>query len=67
MKNIVFFVVHIGSVAAHLSVLSPAASGLFQRAIMASGAAVNPWAITFSSHFDILQELGMQNIGFKNS
>lgn len=47
-----------GSVSGHLQVLSPAANGLFQRAILASGVAFNPWAITFSDHPAIIHKFG---------
>ncbi|CAD6236387.1 GSCOCT00008155001.2-RA-CDS [Cotesia congregata] len=37
-----------GSASVHYHVMSPMSQGLFSRAIMQSGSAVNPWAFTFN-------------------
>lgn len=47
-----------GSTATHLHVLSPASNGLFQRAIMASGVAINPWAYTYHDRVPALLQYG---------
>lgn len=58
-NKITLYGVSAGAASAHLHVLSSAAKGLFQRAIMSSGTAINPWAITFSDHFTIIKKLGI--------
>lgn len=47
-----------GSVSVHMHMLSPASRGLFQRAILVSGTANNPWAVRQHSQVPLLQQLG---------
>lgn len=49
---------HIGSVSAHMHVLSTQSRRIFQRAILVGGAAVNPWAITHESQVPRLMQFG---------
>lgn len=57
-NQITLYGVSAGAASVHMHVLSPASKGLFQRAIMSSGSALNPWAITYSDHIPIIQKFG---------
>lgn len=41
-----------------MHVLSPASEGLFHRAIMSSGVAINPWSFTYTDHVPIVRSFG---------
>ncbi|GJQ76635.1 hypothetical protein Trydic_g15495 [Trypoxylus dichotomus] len=56
-NNVTIFGESAGGAAVHLLVLSPMAKGLFHRAIIQSGSALNPWAIGKPSANELAQVL----------
>ena len=44
-------IICLGGVAAHVHVLSETSQRLFQKAIVVSASALNPWALTTENHF----------------
>lgn len=59
-KSFKILLFQLGSVSAHLHVLSPASKGLFQRAILVSGTANCPWAFTQQDQVPGLLQFGIQ-------
>lgn len=53
------FCIFLGGQSVHLHVLSPASRGLFKRAIMASGTALNPSTISQLDHVQRLFQFGI--------
>ena len=53
---------NLGSASVHHHIISESSSKLFQRAILASGAALNPWAITDENHFNRAKQFGTHEI-----
>lgn len=50
-----------GSSCVHIHTLAPKSQGLFKRAILQSGSAMNPWAFYWKSdHLDHAYELGLR-------
>lgn len=47
-----------GASCVNFHVISPASQGLFQHAIMSSGAVLNPWAYTEKNHLSMLYTFG---------
>lgn len=59
-KCITLFGESAGSSSVHFHLLAEESQGLFQRAIMQSGSALNQWASkTYSDHMSVIQNLGI--------
>lgn len=48
-KLVTLFGYSAGSSSIHLHLLSPASTGLFQRAILQSGTSLNPWSFSYNN------------------
>lgn len=58
-KCITLFGESAGASSVHLHMMVPESQGLFQRAIMQSGSALNQWATTtYSDHINVVRDLG---------